>query len=53
MSHQAFVDFYESFLNNPQAEALRTRLDAINDANEFCASMAAAGAENGFDFTAE
>ena len=51
MSHQAFVDFYQNFLSSPEGEALRARMEAITDADEFCASVAAAGRASGYEFS--
>lgn len=53
MSQQAFVDFYEKYLNSPAGESARSRIDAITDPNEYCMSMAATGKAQGYDFSAE
>jgi len=53
MSYQAFVDFYEKHLNSPAGEALRARIDAVKDGEEFCATVAEAGRAAGFDFSDE
>ena len=50
MSQQSFVDFYENYLNSPDGEALRAKMEAITDPDEFCASVAAAGTASGYEF---
>ena len=51
MSQQAFADFYEKHLNSPEGEAVRAKLDAIEDPDGFCAAMVEAGSAAGFDLS--
>ena len=40
MSQQAFVEFYEQYLNTPEGAELRDRIDAVTDPEAFCAAAA-------------
>lgn len=51
MSHQTFVEFYEKHLNSPEGEALRAKIDAVKDADEFCATVVESGRAAGYDFS--
>jgi len=53
MSKEAYVDFYENHLNSPAGEALRKKLDSVNDGGEFLAVATEGGSAAGFDFTKE
>ena len=50
MSREAFVDFYDRFLNTPEGAALRDTIDAIDDPQAFCQAALDGGRANGFDF---
>jgi len=51
MSQQTFANFYEKHLNSPEGEALRAKLDAIDDPEGFCAAVVKAGRATGYDFS--
>ncbi len=53
MSYQAFVDFYENYLNSPEGEALKEKIEAVQDGGEFCTTVAELGQAAGFDFSDE
>ena len=50
MSQDAFVNFYENYLNTPEGADLRDEIDACTDQIEFCEAAVRAGRERGFDF---
>ena len=53
MSQEAFVEFYDEFLNTPEGADLRDRIDAVTDPEAFCAAAVEGGRASGFDFDVE
>jgi hypothetical protein len=51
MSKEAFVDFYENYLNSPSGEELRARINGVKSGEEFLSIVTGAGKTAGFNFT--
>ena len=53
MSHQAFVDFYQTYLAGPNGADAVARLKAANGKDEYCAVAVEIGRAAGYEFTAD
>ncbi len=51
MSKEAFVDFYQNYLNSPKGEGLRAKINGVKNGEEFLAAVTDAGKAAGFNFT--